>query len=150
MSGLMSLIHTHPSGGQLWQGGRRDIWTAVAQGIAVVVLLADELQPDSLPGSPLILRGRLRDVGSMEACELAGTKATADSLAVTVAGLVSRKSKVLVSCSHGYNRSGLVSALTLVKLGLTPETAIAQVKKARHEYYALTNELFVRIVHGRA
>lgn len=150
MSGLMSLIHTDPGSGQLWQGGKRDIWTAAAHGIGVVVLLADELQPDRLQGQPLILRARLRDVGSMEPGELASTKAEANRIAESVAAFIRTRVKVLVSCSHGFNRSGLVSALTLVRLGLTPDAAIEQVKKARHEYYALTNDLFCRVIRGQA
>lgn len=146
----MSLIHTDPGGGQLWQGGKRDIWNAAAQGIGVVVLLADELQPDRLQGQPLILRARLRDVGSMEPGELASTKAEANRIAESVAAFIRTRVKVLVSCNHGFNRSGLVSALTLVRLGLTPDAAIEQVKKARHEYYALTNDLFCRVIRGQA
>lgn len=147
---LMSLIYTHPCGGELWQGGKRDIWTAEAQGIRVVVLAAEELQPASLPGSPLILRARLRDSGSMEPGELAMTKSEASKLADAVAAFVKTRVKVLSSCGHGFNRSGLVTALALVKLGLTPDEAIETVRRKRHEQYGLCNDLFCRIIKGQA
>ncbi|MDX2595306.1 MULTISPECIES: protein-tyrosine phosphatase family protein [Streptomyces] len=49
---------------------------------------------------------------------------------------------VLVRCYHGYNRSGLVVAHTLVRRGRTAEEAIALIR-ARRSPWALHNELFV-------
>ena len=48
--------------------------------------------------------------------------------------------KVLVHCEQGLNRSGLVVALALIKSGMTPDQAIAHVKKKREG--ALFNESF--------
>lgn len=50
--------------------------------------------------------------------------------------------RVLVRCYHGYNRSGLVVAQTLVRAGHTAEEAI-QMIRARRGRWALHNELFV-------
>lgn len=150
MSSLMSLIHTDRSGGQLWQGGTLDVWTAASRGIKVVILAAEQLQPDKLPGAPLILRSKLRDVGSMEPGELAHTKAEARRLSDAAAAFIRTGVVVLSSCVSGFNRSGLISALTLVKLGLTPDAAIEQVRKTRHEVFALNNDLFVRVIRGQA
>ncbi|MFF7972190.1 dual specificity protein phosphatase family protein [Streptomyces sp. NPDC007905] len=49
---------------------------------------------------------------------------------------------VLVRCYHGYNRSGLVVAHTLVRRGRTAEEAIELIR-ARRSPWALHNELFV-------
>ncbi|MFF5028541.1 dual specificity protein phosphatase family protein [Streptomyces collinus] len=49
---------------------------------------------------------------------------------------------VLVRCHHGYNRSGLVVAHTLVRRGLTAEKAITLIR-VRRSPWALHNELFV-------
>ncbi|AGS71806.1 protein phosphatase [Streptomyces collinus Tu 365] len=49
---------------------------------------------------------------------------------------------VLVRCHHGYNRSGLVVAHTLVRRGLTAEEAITLIR-VRRSPWALHNELFV-------
>ena len=140
----MSLVHTDPSGGQLWQGGNRDIWTAASRGVKVVILAAEQVQPDKLPGAPLILRSPLRDIGSMEPGELARTKSEARRLSDAAAAFLRTGVTVLSSCVSGFNRSGMISALTLVKLGLTPDAAIEQVRKTRSEYAALCNDLFCR------
>lgn len=50
--------------------------------------------------------------------------------------------KVLVRCYHGYNRSGLVVAHTLMRRGSGAEEAIRLVR-ARRSPWALHNELFV-------
>ncbi|MGZ9935525.1 protein-tyrosine phosphatase family protein [Streptomyces sp. NC-S4] len=47
----------------------------------------------------------------------------------------------LVRCHSGYNRSGLVVAQCLVGRGLTPEGAIARVRRGRSPW-ALNNEAF--------
>jgi protein-tyrosine phosphatase len=54
---------------------------------------------------------------------------------------------VLVRCSGGLNRSGLVVASALVELGRTPEEAITSVREARGPW-ALTNPGFVAYLHG--
>jgi hypothetical protein len=50
--------------------------------------------------------------------------------------------RVLVRCSGGLNRSGLVVAATLVRRGHEPDHAIALVRRARGPW-ALTNPAFV-------
>lgn len=40
--------------------------------------------------------------------------------------------KTLVHCQAGLNRSGLISAIVLIKLGRTPEQAIALLREKRH------------------
>ena len=50
--------------------------------------------------------------------------------------------RVLVRCQAGLNRSGLVTALILIKDGMTPEDAIRTIRKNRADI-ALFNEHYV-------
>lgn len=62
-----------------------------------------------------------------------------------VAHKIHKGEKVLVRCQAGYNRSGLVVGLALLKLGYTADTAIALIREKRSPY-ALHNEHFVRYI----
>ena len=73
--------------------------------------------------------------------------ARVDELGALAAAAVSGGRRVLVRCSGGLNRSGLVVAATLVRLGHGPDEAIGLVRRARGPW-ALTNPAFVR--HLRA
>lgn len=68
--------------------------------------------------------------------------ARVDELASVVAEALAGGRRVLVRCSGGLNRSGLVVASTLVRLGHAPDDAIALVRRARGPW-ALTNPAFV-------
>ncbi len=50
--------------------------------------------------------------------------------------------KVLIRCQAGWNRSGLVTALVLIKDGMSPSEAIALIRSKRSPY-ALCNQHFV-------
>jgi hypothetical protein len=63
-----------------------------------------------------------------------------------VAAAVTEGKRVLVRCSGGLNRSGVVAAEALVRVGMTPEEAILAVRKARGPW-ALTNPAFVAHLH---
>ncbi|MFH8768946.1 dual specificity protein phosphatase family protein [Streptomyces sp. NPDC017958] len=54
---------------------------------------------------------------------------------------------VLVRCYHGYNRSGLVVAHTLVRRGRSAEEAIELIR-ARRSPWALHNDLFVEYLRA--
>jgi len=54
------------------------------------------------------------------------------------------RERMLITCAQGRNRSGLVSGLTLMQLGMSADEAIARVKRARRN--ALTNHYFVRVL----
>lgn len=77
---------------------------------------------------------------------------TADSvrrlseLAARAAFHVTKGEAVLVRCQAGYNRSGLVVALTLRELGYTTDEAIDLIQ-ARRGPLALHNEHFVNYLH---
>ena len=77
----------------------------------------------------------------------AGLAARLDQLAERVAAGVRDGRRVLVRCSGGLNRSGLVVACALTHLGHGTEEAIALVRAARGPW-ALTNPGFV--AHLRA
>lgn len=52
-----------------------------------------------------------------------------------------QRGKTLVHCEHGLNRSALVIALALVKLGYTPADALARLKEIRY-FDVLNNRTF--------
>ncbi|MFC7493973.1 MULTISPECIES: protein-tyrosine phosphatase family protein [unclassified Nocardioides] len=76
-----------------------------------------------------------------------GTAARVDVAARQVAEAVAGGRRVLVRCSGGLNRSGLVVAGALVRMGHRPDDAIALVRAARGPW-ALTNPGFVDHVRG--
>jgi len=53
-----------------------------------------------------------------------------------------RGEKTLIRCQAGWNRSGLVMALVLIRDGLSAEEAIALIR-AKRSQYALCNQTFV-------
>ena len=71
-----------------------------------------------------------------------GTAERVAAIADRVATAVDAGRRVLVRCSGGLNRSGLVVASALVRTGRTPEEAMALVRAARGPW-ALTNPGFV-------
>jgi protein-tyrosine phosphatase len=64
-----------------------------------------------------------------------------------VASLIRAGNRVLVHCTEGLNRAGVVVARTLVELGDTPQAAIELVRRQRGRsldgFEALSNERFV-------
>lgn len=64
-------------------------------------------------------------------------------LADGVVAALSRGGKVLVHCQAGLNRSNLVAALALIKLGRTPADAIALLRERRSSV-VLCNRAFFR------
>ncbi|WP_431728629.1 protein-tyrosine phosphatase family protein [Verrucosispora sp. TAA-831] len=63
-------------------------------------------------------------------------------LASIAAAAVGAGRRTLIRCQAGYNRSGLVAALTLIRLGHTAGEAIALIQ-AKRSPYALFNGHFV-------
>lgn len=72
----------------------------------------------------------------------AGTAQRVAAVAEQVAAAVGEGRRVLVRCSGGLNRSGLVVASALVRSGRTPQEAMELVRAARGPW-ALTNPAFV-------
>ena len=124
--------------GNLYQG---DVMSAVTDAgkFDVVVLCAEELPRFGMEFPPGV---RVVEAGIDDA-ELTPKEAwIAQNAAETVVRELGYQKRVLVTCFAGRNRSGLVSALTLKRLGWPGDKAIEAVRAARRN--ALTNESFVR------
>jgi protein-tyrosine phosphatase len=76
--------------------------------------------------------------GPLDGTQLAGVI----RLAEAAGAALDEGRRVLVRCYHGYNRSGLVVAQTLIRRGRSPDEAIRLIR-ARRSPWALHNELFV-------
>ncbi len=76
--------------------------------------------------------------GPLDGTQLAGVM----RLAQTACEGLERERRVLVRCFHGYNRSGLVVAQSLIRRGRSPDEAIRLIR-SRRSPWALHNELFV-------
>lgn len=76
--------------------------------------------------------------GPLDGTQLAGVIRLAEAASEALDG----GREVLVRCYHGYNRSGLVVAHTLMRRGSAADEAIRLIR-ARRSPWALHNELFV-------
>jgi len=125
----------------LFMGSKRAIMNHDAGDFDVYVSTAAEIKP------PISIQGDFRsyhislddapwDFGSHpeEVVELV-------AIAKDLAMLVQSGHKVLIFCHMGMNRSGLMTALTLMQLGLSWNQAIANIRQ-RHGC-ALSNQSFV-------
>lgn len=127
----------------LWQG------SALKPGhydFDLIVLAAAELQlkADQFPGSQ-VLHVPLRDVYLTDVVREQLPRAI--EAAKIVARFVRAGKRVLVTCAAGWNRSGLVTALSLRLLGYSADEAILLVKHARGPN-ALGNEVFQRQIRA--
>ena len=151
----MDLIYRHPpSDGELWQGDRYDV-EAPTEKPDVVVLMACEYQPS------IEKEGRVRyvihsPIDDSLAPDPREVK-LAREVAARVADHVAKGRRVLVTCNMGLNRSGLVSALALRRLGFGPGRALQCVRKARAEAAkragkpcALANPTFAKLALSRS
>ena len=128
----------------LWQGGL--VPRGHIQGVDVLVLCAMEHQPRSaeLPGVRMVVHAPMDDAEpSLEEV------VTARQAAAHVAHALRHGRRVLVTCAQGRNRSGLVSALALTRLGASPDQAIRLVRRARGAN-ALSNPHFVDVIRRAA
>ncbi len=128
---------------KLYMGSAPRVGTALADaGFDVVLLCAKEYQPRSreLP-HVLVVHCGFDD-------SLSPTQADVDTAleaSRVAADRIMRGDRVLISCWLGKNRSGLVTALTLVRLyGLSGREAVEAVRAARPG--ALVNPAFVSLV----
>jgi protein-tyrosine phosphatase len=62
---------------------------------------------------------------------------------------IRREHRVLARCQAGYNRSGLLAAFILLRLGMTADDAINLIR-AKRSPFALCNEHFVDLIHAEA
>lgn len=125
---------------KLYQGSFPDpnLYDLRREGIYAVVLCADELQPpkEMYPGV-VIVRAPMHDI---EGPQGARSCVVANMASAYVARLLRAGKRVLVTCAAGRNRSGLVTALTMARLGWDPHAAVYQIQRCRAN--ALTNRTF--------
>lgn len=126
----------------LWQGSMPPKGDALRKaGFTALVLAAEEYQPaaDDFPGVTVV---------HMPIADAAIDRETWQRVvatAVEVSQIRARGGRVLVTCQMGLNRSGLVSALSLILLdGFSPARAIARVRQARPG--ALFNPFFTAAI----
>jgi len=150
----MNLIYTHRSGGQLWQGDKGDVKELLrhpSDRIALIGLFAQEIQPSDPNGHYELLKGGFNDNEAAGEDELKKVAAVADSASDKFASALREGKGCLSSCHMGLNRSGLVTALTLMKAGgLRPREAINLIRMTRSPQQgmqALCNRKFVELIH---
>jgi hypothetical protein len=127
---------------RLWQGG---LPPTDLHGFNVLVLAATSYQPpdSDFPGVRVI-RIPLHDPsGEFYPAE----RTPAVLAAYTVAQAYLSGATILVTCRMGWNRSGLITALTLRFLGYSADQAVDLVRKARGED-ALSNPAFEDFVRA--
>lgn len=152
----MDRIYTHNSGAELWQGDRHDVIALLRKHspkIHVIGLFAQEVQPEH-DGPYEILRMGYDDNARAREKELEMIKAAADRASDHFSDRLRQGKTCLSSCNMGLNRSGLVSALTLMKVaGMNPGQAVATVRGARtaqNGMFSLCNPRFVDLLHSMA
>lgn len=129
----------------LWMGSRPPLGAVLRRcGVDIVVLCAYEHQPNLEMFSGVeVARMPLDDSLSIPPADAFA----AFQLAIQLAKQLKRGKRILITCSQGRNRSGLVTALTLTQLaGVSGREAVMVVKARRKSPFgeALTNAAFVR------
>ena len=158
----MNLVYKHTSGGTLWQSDRKGL-EALGQGgqeggsdagqdpfdpkKLFLVVCAEELDaPAKFATMPGVegFKLPLFDCIISDPDQALLRKALKPVVEAIVKAL-ERGKKVQVHCNMGLNRSGLVVGLTLRRLGVPGEAAVALIRKARG-HFALTNASFYQMV----
>ena len=136
----------HP---RLWQGGAPPTGPRVRRaGFDRLVLCAEEYQPEAERFEGVAVFHAPND-DTFQLTQLQWHGARRASL--EVADALRRGEKVLVTCAAGLNRSGLVSAMAMLRLAGTAadaEAVVAQIQERR--FMALCNDAFVELVHDFA
>ncbi|MFM2152758.1 MAG: hypothetical protein RL199_1193 [Pseudomonadota bacterium] len=131
---------------RLWQGGAPPLDARVRRaGFDLLVLCAEEYQPpEEAFAGVRVLHAPNEDAPDITPRQWRG----ALDASREVAAALRRGEKVLVTCAAGLNRSGLVSALAMLRLagaGADASAIVAQVQSRR--FLALCNDRFVELVH---
>jgi hypothetical protein len=122
-------------GGELWQGGTPDILRRWDMIVGLEHEPTDRIQARLRLGGTYIWH-------PIDDFEVVDSNALRD-IALLVADRVELGAKVLVHCSAGLNRSGVVNARALMWMDHTAEEAISRVRKNRYQT-VLCNPRFVR------
>jgi protein-tyrosine phosphatase len=131
----------------LWQSGYPLNPRALSdEGFDLLVLCSEELQGEDANFPVDVLRAPMSDTEDAE--DFPRNLRQAYRAALEVAEALGQGKKVLVTCTSGRNRSGLVSSLALMMhQGITGAEAMAKVRAVRHR--ALTNRLFARYLEWK-
>lgn len=131
---LLTQTFVTDNGGELWQGGFAAGVDLTDEGFDQIISLYPWEGRYTVGSHTEILEIRAYDSPTQDPAVFVGA-------AQMAAGLVEVGKKVLVHCQAGLNRSGVVTALTLINLGLTAEDAIALMREKRSPL-VLCNEAF--------
>jgi len=148
------MIRTHkldasPITSKLWQGGKPKPGFPLPYDLVVLCAEEHHFDPRVYGHRPFGARARI------VRCPLTdGGQPLAQhripwvfGAAKEVSGALIAGDKVLVTCAMGWNRSGLVSALSLMQLGVSVDDAIAAIRHGRGEN-ALGNPHFVALLYA--
>lgn len=125
---------------RLWIGGKPPTDVDLP-GVDLLVLAAEEVQPDHLAYQGRVLRCPIPDA------ELSAAQArSATQAAVAVARAIAHGERVLVTCHLGRNRSALIVALALHQLTtMSADQIVAHIRNLRG-HRALSNASFVALI----
>lgn len=130
---------------RLWQGAAPDPTRPYTE-FDVIVLCAKEYQPRFERFRGTLLRAGFDDTRYPTMME----RKIAIRAARQVAKRLRKGQRVLVTCAMGWNRSGLVTGLSLrMATTMHPEEIIRRIRAARGDD-ALSNASFERIIRGFA
>lgn len=153
----MNRIFTHKSGAELWQGDIRDVRSLIQlphSNITVIGLFAQEHQPDDPSGNYELVKGGYNDSLSARGRELNKISDIAGRASDLFSDRLREGKGCLSSCAMGLNRSGLVTALTLMKVAdMDPEEAVRLIRSRREPQSgmkSLCNPRFVELIHDLA
>jgi len=148
----LSLLYCHPhTGGCLYQAGAREIPKLLHNAnIDLLILAAREYQPDHIPGVGFSQVDKiylpLRDTILFTPKQFKKTINGAKSASQHAVDYIMEGKNVLSTCMAGWNRSGIISGLTLVALtGADGRRVIDHIRKHRCSS-ALSNPLFAQVV----
>lgn len=151
----MDRIFIHKSGAELWQGSMEDadaLLKGAKSNISVIGLFAREFQPEDKSGRFEIIRFGYDDVPILNQAEFGRVAAVADRASDIFSDRLRKGKSCLSSCMAGLNRSGLVSALTIMKLTRKdPDQVIQHIRDTREPQLgmpALCNPSFVKLIRS--
>ena len=129
--------------GRLWMGDAPPIGFSIGLKFDVLVLAAMEYQPAQLFNDVEVVQAPMDDLPTPIRSSMFDIALHASH---TIAGALADGKTVLVTCLAGLNRSGLISAMSLMEAyGMSADDAILKVREARGPN-ALCNHSFTRFL----
>lgn len=135
---------------ELYQGGKTDVEDQDSLrecDIKLIVLASCDFQPptDDIPDRFSIVRVRLIDDHKLDQETIVWTRDAAKGAARVVKTFMEKGYNVLSSCYMGWNRSGLVTAMAAIDMGIPAHIIIRRIRSARSPG-GLSNTLFVQMI----